>query len=217
MQTNPTITSLPTYTELLNSSWEAMKNDLALTAGLTVIYFLGLSSMNYVDYLGWLVGLTIGTGYTACLIKLRAGKTFDFKDFLWAFQSFERFLHVVLLSVLQTFLLCAGYLLLIIPGVYLSVALSLANVLFVKENTDSVSALKRSAAMIKGRWWYMAGLLGVLLFLNIVGFLSLLIGLLLTIPLSVHILLTVADVFSKGMASPPPQRVEASFIPVNPN
>lgn len=216
MQSTAT-TPLPTYTELLNKSWDSMKNQLPITAGLTLVYCMGLGSMQYVDYIGWAISIVVAAGYMACLIKMRQGKTFDFQDFLWAFQSFDRLIHVLLASVLRTLIICGGLLLLIVPGIYWSVTTALSDVLVVKENQDSVGAIKRSMALIKGRWSYMAGLLFVLMFLNLVGIVCLLIGILITIPLSFHILLNVADALAGTMPpTAPAGGSEASFIPVNP-
>ncbi len=205
--TTPVITSLPTYTELLQKGWDYMKNDLPLTAGLTLVYCLGLGAVGYIEYYGWVISIFISAGYVACLLQMRQGKTFEFKDFLWAFQSFERVIHVLLGSVLRSFLIGIGLVLLVVPGIYWSVTTSLTDILIVKEKLDAITAMKRSMSMVKGRWWYMAGLLGVIMFLNIVGFLCFLVGVLVTIPLSFHILLNVSDEFAA---------TTASVIPVNP-
>lgn len=212
MQTT-SASSLPTYTELLNKSWDSMKNNLSLSAGLTLVYCMGLGAMNYVDYIGWAVGILVAAGYMACLLKMREGKTFDFQDFLWAFQSFDRLIHVLLASVLRTAIIFVGFVLLIIPGIYWTVTTCLSDVLVVKEKQDAVGAIKRSMALVKGRWSYMAGFLFVLMLLNIVGFLCAIIGILITIPLSFHMLFNVVEALA---GNAPSGRGDSSFIPVNP-
>lgn len=211
-----TTVTLPTYTELLNKSWDSLKNNLSLSAGLTLVYCMGLGAMNYIDYVGWAISILVAAGYMACLLKMREGKTFDFQDFLWAFQSFDRLIHVLLASVLRTVIICVGFILLIVPGIYWSVTTSLADVLVVKEKQDAVGAIKRSMALIKGHWGYMAGLLFVLMLLNIVGFLCVVIGILITIPLSFHILFSVVEALAGNIPASTSGRSESSFIPVNP-
>lgn len=215
MQTSPYIHTLPTYTELLQKGWDFTKADLALTAGLTLVYCLGLGALGYVDYWGYPISVFISAGYVACLIQMRAGKSFDFKDFFWAFQSFERLIHVLLTSILRSGIIIVGLCLLIVPGIYWSVTTSLADIVVVKEDTDCITALKRSMQLIKGRWGYMAGLLCVCMLLNLVGFMCFLVGVFVTIPLSFHILLSATEAFATGISPTSPTSTDASFIRVN--
>jgi uncharacterized membrane protein len=183
-----------------------------------LVYCLGMASMGYVEYLGWVISVLISAGYVACLIQLRKGSTFDFQDFLWAFQNFNRLIHVLLASVFRSVIIVVGLILLIVPGIYWSVTTSLSDILIVKENLDSVGAIKRSMQLTKGHWNYMAGLLFVLMFLNLVGILCFFVGVFVTIPLSFHVLLNVTDALAARVSpTPTANGTESSFIQVNPS
>ncbi|TYZ08699.1 hypothetical protein FY528_12575 [Hymenobacter lutimineralis] len=74
-------------------------------------------------------------------------------------------------SIVLGILAVLGYLLFIIPGIYLSVGFSLAWAVQVLENRSIGELLSRSLMLIKGKWWSTFGLLVVMYF--IVALLSL--------------------------------------------
>lgn len=207
--------TFPSSTELLNRSWDQIKNQLPLTAGLTLVFVMGVAGAGSIEVFGWFLGIFISAGYTACLLRLRAGAQFDFNDFLWAFKNFSRVINLVLATFLKTALLIAGLICFVIPGIFVMVATSLTDVLLVKNDLDGVAAIKKSMALIKGNWWSMAGVLAVVLLLNIVGLLCFLIGVLVTIPLSFLILIETVEALEKSSGQGPTM-TPSSFVPVNP-
>jgi hypothetical protein len=69
-------------------------------------------------------------------------------------------LHSVLwVSVLVGLATIAGFIALIIPGIYLAVAFSLALPVLLLENKKGGSALGRSRKLVSGRWWRVFGVL----------------------------------------------------------
>lgn len=58
-----------------------------------------------------------------------------------------------------TLILAVAFLLLIFPGIYLSITLSLVLTIRVIEESDFERAIKRSIELIKENWWFTAGLL----------------------------------------------------------
>ena len=78
-----------------------------------------------------------------------------------------------------------GFLLLILPGIYLSVRWYLFPWVLVDKGVGPFEALRQSWEMTRGSFWNLF-LLGFLLcVINILGTMALLIGLLVTIPLSI--------------------------------
>ena len=93
-------------------------------------------------------------------------------------------LNFILVSIVRGFIVLIGYILLIIPGIILSIKFQFAEYLVVDKNMDVVEALNKSWEMTKGIKWNLF-IFGILLFLiNVVGFIALLIGLFITVPLS---------------------------------
>jgi hypothetical protein len=68
-------------------------------------------------------------------------------------KTFALLLPTIIVSLLQGLLTLGGFILLIIPGIWLSVALGFATYALWDEGTKGLGALKRSYQLVKGRWW----------------------------------------------------------------
>jgi hypothetical protein len=66
---------------------------------------------------------------------------------------------VIWVSLLAGLGIFVGLLLLIVPGVYLAVAWSVAIPVLLGENLRGRAALRRSRALVRGRWWPCAGVI----------------------------------------------------------
>ena len=100
---------------------------------------------------------------------------------LWHPQPYWKFVGTSLLMGIAIFL---GLILLIIPGIILGIIFGFALYLVVEEHLSPVEALKESARLTKGNRWKMF-LLGVAIVgINILGLLALVVGLLVTLPVS---------------------------------
>ena len=81
---------------------------------------------------------------------------------------------LLVLGLLTTIALVIAFLLLIVPGIWLSVAWALAVPALLFEGGRPWSALRRSFELVKGRWWGVCGVLvvGVLLVSFVAGILQ---------------------------------------------
>ena len=78
--------------------------------------------------------------------------------------------RLLLTSLVVVLLTLLGYVLLLLPGLYLSVALSLVWVVQAFEKQDVITTIKRNLLLIRGKWWSTLGLLLVMLLLvSVVG------------------------------------------------
>lgn len=68
-------------------------------------------------------------------------------------KVFALFLPTVVIGLLETLFTVAGFVLLIIPGIWLSVALGFACYALWDDGTKGWGAIKRSYQLVKGRWW----------------------------------------------------------------
>lgn len=91
--------------------------------------------------------------------------------------------EVILLGVLVTVATTIGFALLLLPGVYLSVALMFALLLVVDRRLGAVAAMKASIGAVHPRWFHCAGLLFVLGMLLALGGLVI-VGLIWVLPVS---------------------------------
>jgi len=67
-----------------------------------------------------------------------------------AWSLFFPLFWVAILSGLATF---AGFILLIVPGIYLAVAFAFSQIILVDQGVRGTQALAASRALVKGRWW----------------------------------------------------------------
>jgi uncharacterized membrane protein len=100
---------------------------------------------------------------------------------LWNPQPFWRFLGV---EVLLAIIVFVGFLLLIVPGVIAAVGLGFSPFLVVDRANGPIEALKESWRITKGHKWQLFLLGLVIIGINILGLLALVVGLLVSIPVS---------------------------------
>ena len=148
--------------------------------------------------LGAIVSWLIGIGIMNIQLKIYRKQQTSLKDL---FQRWELLPHVILGSILTTIITGAGFIALIIPGIYLSVRLSQVNYFVVDQKMDGVSAIKASFAATKKQFWSLLGLFLTLAIINILGALALLIGLIVTIPMSMMALVYVYNALGKQDSS----------------
>lgn len=211
------------YGDLLQSSWEVIQPQLLLIAGLSFVFVMGYGAVCALPFVGWPLANLLMVGYIACMIRVRRGQGFDFEDFLWGFQSFSRFINVLLLNVLTSIVVVLGTIFFIIPGIYLFVALFLSTVFLVRDDVDAIEAMRRSYYATKEKWWFVCGLALLVGVLNLVGLISLLVGVLITAPLSILVLIFAAEGLTGRTAEiepfsfKPAPTASPSSIQVNPN
>jgi len=108
---------------------------------------------------------------------------------LWHPQAFLKYVGV---KILTGIIVILGLILLVVPGVIAALALMFATYLVIERNLGPVDALKESVRITKGNRWKLFLLALAMLALNILGAIALLVGLLITIPVS---LLALAHVY----------------------
>ena len=98
------------------------------------------------------------------------------------FLFFPQATRLLVTTILMTLLIFVGYVLLVIPGLYLSVAYLFVLPLLVQRELGMLDALEVSRKAITHRWFTVLGILLVLALINVIGAIPLGIGLIWTIP-----------------------------------
>ena len=178
---------------IFDRSWNGIKDQLALTAGLTLVYLVGITAISMLPIVGGFLSAPFTAGYMVCLLKIRKNEDIDYNDVFWGFQNFNRFAQLLLGGFLVGFLLILATIFFVIPGIWFLVASSLTTAYLVLNDSDAVTALKKSLAAVKGRWWHVCLLMLALGLLTLIGMVCFLIGLLVTIPLVNLMILTAAE------------------------
>lgn len=97
----------------------------------------------------------------------------------WRPEVFWRFLGATFLYYMA---MIAGTLLFVIPGIIASVAFMFAPFLVIDKGLGPIAALKESARITKGNRWRMIALMAAIMLLSFLGFLALIVGSLVVMP-----------------------------------
>jgi hypothetical protein len=81
---------------------------------------------------------------------------------------------VIWVSILFGLGLFAGLLLLVVPGIFVTVAWSVATPVLLAENLRGSSAIRRSRALVRGRWWPCAGVVYLMYLLELIVYFGIL-------------------------------------------
>ncbi len=114
--------------------------------------------------LAFFVGGPLGMGVVKGHLKASRGDKPELEDLGY---GFSRYWAAVLLSVLAFFIVAIGFILLILPGIYLAVRLTFVAHRFVNDGLEPMDAIKASFEDTRGRWWrtFALGLLAIPLFI----------------------------------------------------
>ncbi|MBD1910102.1 MULTISPECIES: hypothetical protein [unclassified Leptolyngbya] len=175
--------------DYIQRGWGVMQQNLGGFIGFTVVIVLiSLIPAALGQRLGPLASLAVNVispillaGYLIVAFKILKRQSTTFNDF---FQGFSNFLPIFLTSLLVSIFTFLGFLVLILPGVFLAVAYAFSIPFVVGRKFDFWEAMEASRKVVTKNWFPMFLFLLAIVVLNVVGALLLGVGLLFTIPLS---------------------------------
>lgn len=133
---------------------------------------LGIAGIGTIIVLSILASLIPLIGYGAIIARANATARNQSMTAIDAVGvGLSCFLPLLGVSLLYTLAVAGGLILLIVPGLYLSVAMVFSTVLVVTTNMGPLEALKRSRQLVKGHWWRAAIIFTVTLFVTLAMFL----------------------------------------------
>jgi len=122
----------------------------------------------------------LGAGFYMLAIKFSVGSRIEVGEL---FKYFHKTIPIFLMTLLMYVTVIIGFILLIVPGIYLLIAYSFAIPLMVEKNMGPWEALNTSRKILTHKWFNMFGFSFVVAGVMIVGTLALVVGLLWAIPL----------------------------------
>ena len=141
-----------------------------------------LPSLSILFNLGfWVVSVVSSIFVIKIGLKLYENEQLGSYDFL-SFSS-SLFFKFLLGYVLYTLLAVVGFLLVIVPGIYLAIKYQYVQYLIVDKNMDVIEAFKESGKMTNGHKWNLLLLLLLFLMITILGVMALGVGLLVAAPI----------------------------------
>ncbi len=141
-----------------------------------------LSTLNLLDFLT-ISALTSMFLFSYSILQTRKSDK-DLKDIISSVFDFDLWWKYVVATVLSTLAVLIGLLLLVVPGVIVALGLMFAAYFVIDYKDNPIDALKRSWEITKGYKWTLLLLVVILTVLNILGFLALIVGLFVTMPVS---------------------------------
>ncbi|OHA87213.1 MAG: hypothetical protein A3A96_02670 [Candidatus Zambryskibacteria bacterium RIFCSPLOWO2_01_FULL_39_39] len=187
----------------LKYGWEKFKTNKEI-AILTTLLVFAVSSLGNMDSrsIFWTLAVVIFSiiiriGYTKIFLKISDGENTKFVEIFQEYKIFWRYLGV---SILCGLAVLGGLILLIIPGIIWAVRFSFAGLIVVDTNIGPIVAMKESYAITKGKFWKLLGFFVVLGLINILGVLVLIVGLLVSVPVSIFAWIYVYRELSKTKA-----------------
>ena len=156
-----------------------------ITIALTVIQELTVGTGDsvaaaLVELLISLIMLPLGIGLGFLGIRRAAGKATPVST-LW--EPYSDAIPIIVMFIMMTVLIVAGFFLLVLPGIYLAIAYSFAPYLIIEKKMGAWEALETSRKAITQYWWRYFGLMLLATLLFIVGSIPILIGLVWILPI----------------------------------
>ena len=181
--------------EAVRFGWNSFKERPLFFIGATIfIFFLNIaanwaSGVIAVGDVGifasivasFLLSTLIGIGMTAFFLKAAADRMAVALADFWHPSSYWKYLGA---SILQMIVIIIGFILLIVPGIIFSLMFIFTPYIVVERSLTPLEAMKESARLTRGFKWKLFLFVIVSFVLNIIGALLLLVGLLVTIPLT---------------------------------
>jgi len=176
--------------DYIGTGWETFKKNPGGFVGFTLVVFLinvAVAKINQsASPVGTLISLLVSgplnAGFLIVAFKLLKNRATTFGDF---FRGFNNFLPLFLVSLVSSVMIGIGFVLLLLPGIYLAVAYTFALPLVLEKKMNFWDAMEFSRKLISKNWFSFFGFAFVLVLVNLAGGLLLGVGLLVTIPLSV--------------------------------
>ena len=191
-----------TISQAFEESWAIVRKNFVLLGALTGVIMFGTAVLSKIA--PWTLAITsiLSAGFWRALWVFRKTGTFDYRDIFWPVMDVNRLLNFVAAFFISWFASLFGLILLVVPGVIAFVRLFFFTSLFVAGNEDGIAVLKGSWALTKGRFF--ESLLLILAFFGLLflGTLCFFVGVLVTTPLAIFMVLIWTDANSRSIARP---------------
>ncbi len=187
----------------IGRGWELLKAHFWPLVGATFVIVVVMVIAQSIPLIGMLASLLLpgvfyGGLYLYYLKKVR-GQPAELGD---AFSGFSlAFLPLMLATLVSTLLTMVGFILLILPGIYLAVSYAFAYLLVIDKRLEFWAAMEVSRRVISAQWFRMFGLLFLGCLIAMLGIFGLFIGVFITMPILIGALVYAYE----DLCNPPPR------------
>ena len=177
--------------DIFTQSWEIFKRNAKMMVAISVIYVIVVMVaefvFSFIPVIGFILSGAVSSvmlgGIYLAFMRIEKGETVTVAN---TFDSIrDVMVNLIIMSALKSLLISIGFLLFVIPGIYLTVSYIFSELLIVDRKMDPWEALEESRKMVTKNWFLYFAFLLTIAVINIIGLIPLGIGLLVTVPLSV--------------------------------
>src|SRR5229473_5406881 len=187
----------------ISRGWALVRDNMGVLIGATVLGWLITCGLAFVPVVGWAVGIVLLGGLDYMFIRCIRGEAVQIGDVFAGFNL--AFLHLTLAGLVKWLLTSLGFVLCILPGIYLGVGYVFALPLVIDKKMEFWPAMEVSRRVVHRHWWSTFGLVIVLALIALAGFLACIVGALVTVPLaSASLMYAYEDLFGPEDARPIP-------------
>lgn len=169
----------------LKQGWEMFKQHTGEFVGFTLIVFAVSALCSKMGAFGSILfsaaAAPFYAGYGIVAFNLLSGKNLEFSDF---FKGFNYFLPLFLAGLATGILVSLGFVLLVLPGIYLAVCYMFVTLLIIDNRMEFWDAMETSRKVVSKNWLAVFILACALFAVNLLGMLALVVGLLVTVPVT---------------------------------
>jgi hypothetical protein len=186
----------------ISRGWVLVRDNMAVFVLATLLGWLVSVGLAFVPVLGWVVGFVLLAGLDYMFLRRIRGETVQVGDVFAGFNIM--FLHLALAGLVKWLLTSLGFVLCILPGIYLAVAYVFALPLVIDKKMEFWPAMEVSRQVVHRHWWSVFALLIVLWLLALVGCLACFVGLIITVPVATaSFMYAYEDLFGEPVILPP--------------
>jgi uncharacterized membrane protein len=186
----------------LSRGWDLVRDNAGVLIGASALGWLITIALGCVPIVGWVLGIVLFGGLYLVFIRRIRGEAVQVGDIFAGFNI--AFANLVLGGLVTWLLTTIGFVLCILPGIYLCVGYVFALPLVIDKKMEFWPAMEVSRQVVQRHWWSMFGLVIVLALLVVAGFIACLVGAIVTIPVAIAALMYVyEDLFGASAALPP--------------
>jgi hypothetical protein len=199
----------------VSRGWALVRDNMGLLIGASVLGWLIAIGLAFVPVVGWVVGFVLLGGLDYMIIRRIRGEAVQIGDLFAGFNL--AFLHLALAGLVKWLLTSLGFMLCILPGIYLAVAYVFALPLVIDKKMEFWPAMEVSRQVVHRHWWSIFALVIVLWIIACVGFLACFVGALVSIPVaSAALMYAYEDLFGPegaALSAGPSQTGSAPAVP----
>jgi len=170
------------FGKAVSRGWELVYANAAVLIGASVLGWIITLGIAFLPVIGWIVGIVLVAGLDYMFIRRIRGEAVQIGDLFAGFNI--ALLQLTLAGLVKWLLTTLGFLLCILPGIYLAVGYVFVLPLVIDKKMDFWPAMEVSRRVVHHHWWSIFALVIVLAIIAVAGFLACLVGAVITIPVA---------------------------------